>query len=253
MTENVLSREVALRVGLAARALPDVSARHLLEILVEKLGAPLTEEKLSHVTVTQLKTGLASPDGEEDTEHLDVVSIPNYKEAVRILWGEAADAGLPTPEPYAEGDMPGSLRVAIASNSAERMDGHFGSCLRFLVYQVSVDALKLIDLRSTHEADESDDRNAFRADLIKDCQVLYVVSIGGPAAAKVIKAGIYPMKLPEEAEARDVLGKLQGILAGHPPPWLAKITGAARQKLRFDADDDDEALEDEVLKENVGC
>lgn len=246
MTENVLTREVALRVGLAARALPDVSPRHLLEVLMEKLGSPLTEEKLSHVTVTQLKSGLVSPDGEEDTEHLGEVSIPHYKEAVRILWGEAVDAGLPEAEPYAEGDMPGSIRVAIASNVGERMDGHFGSCLRFLVYQVSPDAIRLVDLRSTHEADASDDRNAFRADLIKDCQVLYVVSIGGPAAAKVIKAGIYPMKLPEEAEAREVLAKLQGILAGKPPPWLAKIVGvSARQKLRFD--------EDAPLEEDVGC
>lgn len=246
MTTTVLSRELALRIGLAARALPDVSPRHLLEVLIEKLGSPLTEEKLSHVTVTQLKTGLVSPDGEEDTEHLDVVAIPNYKEAVRILWGEAVDAGLPVPEPYAEGDMPGSIRVAIASNTAERMDGHFGSCLRFLVYQVNQDTIRLIDLRPTHEADSSDDRNAFRADLIKDCQVLYVASIGGPAAAKVIKAGIYPMKLPEEAEAREVLGKLQTILGGHPPPWLAKIMGVSSfQKKRFD--------EDEPLEEDVGC
>jgi nitrogen fixation protein NifX len=243
MSENVLSREVALRVGLAARALPDISPRHLLEVLITKLGSPLTEEKLSHVTVTQLKTGLGSPDGEEDTEHLGAVSIPNYKEAVRILWGEASEEGLPAPEAYSEGDMPGSLRVAIASNAGERMDGHFGSCQRFLVYQVSQGEMRLIDLRSTLGADESDDRNQFRADLIKDCQVLYVVSIGGPAAAKVIKAGVYPMKLAEEAEAREVVAKLQTILADNPPPWLAKIMGkSAFEKRRFD---EDEPLEEE--------
>jgi nitrogen fixation protein NifX len=246
MTTNVLTRELALRVGLAARVLPDVSPRHLLEVLIDKLGSPLTEEKLGHVTVTQLKTGLGSPDGEEDTEHLGDVSIPNYKEAVRILWGEAVDAELPEPEPYAEGDMPGSIRVAIASNTTERMDGHFGSCLRFLVYQVSPKAIRLVDLRSTVKADESDDRNAFRADLISDCQVLYVVSIGGPAAAKVIKAGIYPMKLREEAGARELLAKLQAILAGSPPPWLAKIIGVpTRDRVRFDSD--------EPLEEEVGC
>jgi nitrogen fixation protein NifX len=237
MTTTVLARELALRIGLAARALPDVSARHLLDVLIEKLGSPLTAEKLSHVTVTQLKTGLGSPDGEEDTEHLGEVSIPHYKEAVRILWGEAADAGLPEPLAYTEGDMPGSVRVAIASNSAERMDGHFGSCLRFLVYQVSQNELRLVGVRSALGADESDDRNAFRAGLIKDCQVLYVVSIGGPAAAKVIKAGVYPMKRAEEAEARDVLADLQTILGGHPPPWLAKIIGvSARERVRFDSE-----------------
>ena len=237
MTENTLTREIALRIGLAARALPDVSPKHLLDVLMEKLGSPLTAEKLSHVTVTQLKSGLGSPDGEEDTEHLDVVAIPNYKEAVRILWGESVEADLPEPSAYAEGDMPGSIRVAIASNSAERMDGHFGSCLRFLVYQVGKDELRLVDIRSALEADDAEDRNAFRADLIKDCQVLYVVSIGGPAAAKVIRAGIYPMKLAEESDAHEVLAKLQTILAGHPPPWLAKIIGvSARERVRFDAE-----------------
>ncbi len=244
MTTSTITRELALRVGLAARALPDVSPRHLLEVLTDKLGSPLTEEKLSRVTVTQLKTGLGSPDGEEDTEHLGAVSIPNYKEAVRILWGEAADVGLPEPEAYSEGEMPGSIRASIASNSAERMDGHFGSCLRFLVYQVSQGGMRLIGVRSTHGADESEDRNQFRADLIKDCQILYVVSIGGPAAAKVIKSGVYPMKLPEEADARIVLAKLQAILAGHPPPWLAKLMGLAEmKKSRFD---DEEPIEEDV-------
>lgn len=246
MTATPIDREVALRIGLAARALPDISPRHLLEVLIDKLGMPLTGEKLREVTVTQLKSGLGSPDGEEDTEHLGALSIPDYKEAVRLLWGEAEEADFPVPEPYAEGDMPGSIQVAIASNTAERMDGHFGSCVRFLVYRVSRDAVRLIDLRSTRGADESDDRNAFRADLIRDCQVLYVVSIGGPAAAKVIRAGIYPMKLQEESEARDLLSRLQTILAGHPPPWLAKIIGqSARERARFDLD--------EPLEEDVGC
>lgn len=243
MTTPAIDREVALRVGLAARALPDISPRHLLDVLIDKLGQPLTSEKLTHVTVTQLKTGLGSPDGEEDTEHLGAMSIPDYKEAVRILWGETEDTWLPQPEPYAEGDLPGSIRVALASNRAERLDGHFGSCERFLIYQINRDAMRLIELRSTGDAHTADDRNAYRAALIKDCQVLYVVSIGGPAAAKVIRAGIYPIKLPQEAEARDVLAKLQGILGGHPPPWLAKITGVpAYDRSRFDAE---EAFEEE--------
>lgn len=235
--QEPLSRDLALRIGLAARVLPDVSPRQLLDLLLEKLGAPLTEEKLAQVTVTQLKTGFASPDGEEDTEHVETIAIPQYKEAVRILWGEADGGDLPRPQPYSEGDMPGSIRVAVASNVAEEADGHFGSCLRFLVYQINQDETRLIDLRSTLGADASDDRNAFRADLIKDCQILYIVSVGGPAAAKVVKAGIYPIKLNVEQPAREVIAKLQTVLAGSPPPWLAKIMGVAPEaRVRFQAD-----------------
>jgi nitrogen fixation protein NifX len=222
-----ISREAALRISLASRVLPDIGPRELLTVLIDKLGAPLTEDKLNHITVTQLKSGLASPDGEEDTEHLDTLTIPQYKEAVRILWGEVEDSTLPRPVPYREGDMPGSIRLALASNNGERMDGHFGSCLRFLVYQVAPAEARLIDVRSTLEADDSDDRNAFRAALIGDCQVMFVVSIGGPAAAKVIKAGIYPMKQNEEADAGEIIARFQAMLAGKPPPWLAKIMGLA--------------------------
>jgi len=233
-----ISREAALRISLASRVLPDIGPRELLTVLIDKLGTPLTEDKLNHITVTQLKTGLASPDGEEDTEHLDTLTIPHYKEAVRILWGEVEDSTLPRPVPYQEGDMPGSIRLALASNNGERMDGHFGSCLRFLVYQVAPTEARLIDVRSTLEAESSEDRNAFRAALIDDCQVMFVISIGGPAAAKVIKAGIYPMKQAEEAEASEIISRFQVMLGGKPPPWLAKIMGLAPQaRVRFDSDD----------------
>lgn len=244
-TQEPIAREIALRIGLAARVLPDTSPRRLLELLIEKLGLPLTEEKLGQVTVTQLKTGLASPDGEEDTEHVATVAIPQYKEAVRYLWGEmGAEDNLPPVEPYAEGDMPGSIRIALSSNDGEEVNGHFGSCQRFLVYQVDPRQARLIAIRSTLGADESEDRNQFRTDLIKDCQVLYVVSIGGPAAAKVIKAGLYPIKLNGEEPAREVIAKFQSVLAGSPPPWLAKIMGkAAEERVRFDRE---EAWEDEA-------
>jgi nitrogen fixation protein NifX len=242
MAAATLDREMALRIGLAARVLPDVSPKQLLDTLIKKLGYPLTEEKLAHVTVTLLKTGLGSPDGEEDTEHLGTVAIPHYKEAVRILWGEVDGlSDLPEPVPYRDGDLPGSIRVAVASNAAERLDGHFGSCLRFLVYQVSRDECRLIDLRSTVGADESDDRNAYRANLIKDCQILYVVSIGGPAAAKVVRAGIHPIRLSSETEARETIERLRDTLSEAPPPWLAKIMGkAAQERVRFDYGDEDD-------------
>jgi nitrogen fixation protein NifX len=124
--------------------------------------------------------------------------------------------------------MPNSIRVAVASNNEEELDGHFGSCLRFLVYQLSATDLKLIDARSTAKADESDDKNGYRLDLIKDCHVLYVVSIGGPAAAKVVQGGLYPMKVVGGGSARDILGKLQQAIATSPPPWVAKILGVSQ-------------------------
>ena len=132
--------------------------------------------------------------------------------------------------------MPESIRVAIASNSGALLNGHFGSCIRFLVYQLSKDAMRLIAIRSTVEADSADDRNLFRANLINDCQVMFVQSIGGPAAAKVIRADIYPIKVPDVISANEQLLEFQKVFLA-PPPWMAKILGkTAEERKRFSHD-----------------
>jgi nitrogen fixation protein NifX len=237
MNAQSISRDVALRIGLAARVLPGVDARQLLEVLKERLGFPLTEARLTKMTVTDLKTGLASLDGEEDSEDTGI-GMEYLKLAVRYLWGEeGVEPDLPEIQAYQDGDMPGSIRVAVGSNGADEIDGHYGSCPRFLVYQVSPDEVRLVDIRSTAGADQAEDKNAFRAEIIADCHVMYVQSIGGPAAAKVVRAGIYPMKMAEGGKAPEVLAKLQSVMGGTPPPWLAKIIGIpAEKRTKFSAE-----------------
>lgn len=229
-----IDRETALRIALAARALPETDLSTLIDVLNQRLSVPLTLEKLARITVTDLKAGIGSLDGEEDSENtdgMDRTGLEPIKLAVRILWGETTeDDTLPIPTAYADGDMPCSIRVAIASNSGSNLDGHFGSCLRYLVYQVSEDQHRLIDIRSAAEADYAEDKNLFRVNLIEDCQVLYIVSVGGPAAAKIICAGIYPMKMIEGGQADDVLQSLRQVIRNAPPPWLAKILGVGNQK-----------------------
>ena len=228
-----LSREIALRIALAARILPGVDVPTLIGILHEKVGQPLDDEKLKAITVTNLKTGIGSHDGEEDGEDIGI-GLDKIKLAVRYLWGEeVADEGLPEILAYKEGDLPESIRVAVASNNGEVLNGHFGSCIRFLVYQLSRNEMRLIDIRSTIEADNADDRNLFRANLIKDCHVMFVQSIGGPAAAKVIRADIYPIKVPDVIDAQDKLREFQSVFDA-PPPWLAKALGrSAEESKRF--------------------
>ncbi|MEL6979511.1 MAG: dinitrogenase iron-molybdenum cofactor N-terminal domain-containing protein [Pseudomonadota bacterium] len=231
MNEPSLPRELALRVALAARALPETSAASMLDILDGAVGLPLTVSKLDGLTLKSLRKAGGEP----------FLSVPadDLKTAIAFLKGRDGAVG-PECEPYAEGDMPGSLRVACASNSGELLDGHFGSCGFFLIYQVSPDEVRLIDRRDATigaEAAEDDpdvDKNALRAAVIADCQILYVVSIGGPPVAKVVRAGVHPIKRPGGGEARAIVGELRGVLAGSPPPWLAKILGAAPEaRARF--------------------
>lgn len=233
MTDAPFSNEVALRIGLAARVLPDLAVSDLIEALESLAGGRIDEAALARVTVTQLKASFGQShdiDGDEETEtEVRAAHMAAFKEAVRILWGETGEADkLPKTEPHRDGDMPDSIRVAVASNSDEQLNGHFGSCTRFLIYQVSASQLKLIDARPTLAADLSSDKNAVRVNMIKDCKVLYVVSAGGPAAAKVIKADIHLIQVAEGGAAREVASRLQPVLRGSPPPWLAKALGKTR-------------------------
>jgi len=224
-----MTREAALRIALAARELPGIEVRALVLALSEKLQLPLTETKLAAVTVEDLCEMLAGDHADEsctvgfDTERL--------KAAVRPLWGIGVEGSeLPLLDSYAAGDLPASIRVAVASNSGENLDGHFGSCERFLVYQVSPTALRLVAQRPTLAADQSEDRNVARAALIADCDIVYVQSIGGPAVAKVVRVGAHPVKMPKAAPAREILSHLQRSLLT-PPPWLAKVMGVQAASL----------------------
>ena len=235
MTATVITKTAALRIAQAARALADVNAGAFAAKLGDNLGLPITEEKLAKVTVADLKLILS---GEETVEpDVDSASI---KLAVRYLWGEAGDAdNLPPMDAYVDGEMPGSLRVAVASNTEENLDGHFGSCPRFLIYQVGRNDMRLIDARSTLIAEDAEDKNVARAELISDCQIVYVQSIGGPAAAKAVRANIHPVKVPDGGKARVTLQRLQAVLDA-PPPWLAKILGVEAKSLsRFNSSEED--------------
>jgi nitrogen fixation protein NifX len=221
-----ITKAAAFRITLAAKALAEVNLAAFTVKLAEKLGLPLTEEKLATLTVDDLKLVLS---GEETVEpDVDTASL---KLAVRFLWGENNDgSSVPKPEAYVDGELPGSLRVAVASNSADNLDGHFGSAPRFLIYQVGKDVIKLIDVRPTLIADDAEDKNVARSELINDCQIVYVQSIGGPAAAKVVRANVHPIKFPQPVPAREALARLQGTLES-PPPWLARIMGVKAKSL----------------------
>jgi nitrogen fixation protein NifX len=228
---HVLSEEIALRIGLAARALPDTDPARLLHVLADVVGLPPSVADLDALTVKQLK---AAADGE-----LADVDNASLKAALALLKGQGADVEPPPLEtPLTEAEAPaGSIHVACASNGGELLDGHFGSCRRFLVYQAAAGVQRLVAVRDIDTGAEVDDKNAHRAELIRDCHVLFVASIGGPAAAKVVKQDIHPLKFPQGGNAREQVAILAELLADKPPPWLAKIMGQdTDERVRFERD-----------------
>lgn len=220
-----LNRTTALRIALAAKQVPEVGVARLLEFLNRHAHAGMDEEGLRGITVAQMSAEFAGLPG---------LSRLAIKDAVRILWGEAEAGQVPEVE-ACFADRTGVIRVAVASNQGEMLDGHFGSCLRFLIYELNVLQVRLVEVRTTLESDLADDKNTFRAHLLRDCQVLYVSSIGGPAAAKVIRVGVHPVKVKQIQAARDVMEQLRQVMQVSPPPWLAKHMGQhAIDRVRFD-------------------
>jgi nitrogen fixation protein NifX len=225
-----ISRDVALRIALAAQALPGIETVQLLKVLDELVGLPPTPEALAKLTVKQFRNAAG--------DEFRSVSTDAIKQALGCLRGESGieiETDLPDVEPFDDIDMPGSIRVACASNSAEELNGHFGSCAHFLIYQVDACEIRLIDVRVADGPEARDDKNAYRAGLISDCQVLFVASIGGPAAAKVVKTGVHPIKHLSGGNARARVADLQTVLATAPPPWLAKVMGQDEEsRVRFE-------------------
>jgi nitrogen fixation protein NifX len=118
-----------------------------------------------------------------------------------------------------------NLQIAIASSDGHCIDGHFGSCEKFYIYKLDGEQIEYIELREA-EGGRGIEKNAFRAQIIKDCQLMFCASIGGPAAAKVINAGIHPLKSKDNPTILDQLAELQQrIIDGALPPWLSKMMG----------------------------
>jgi len=125
-----------------------------------------------------------------------------------------------------EGDktMENAIKVAFATKDMEEINAHFGGAKEFVVYNVSKDGFGLSEVIKTDTSDlEDDDKTEFRVRALKGINIMYVESIGGTAAAKVIRAGIHPMKVSEPTLIEDVLKSLVAMINGNPPPWVKRI------------------------------
>jgi len=140
-----------------------------------------------------------------------------------------------------------ALRVAIASRDGVSLNAHFGSAEKFIVYDVSstnhtfvetIEMREVSDESGDHKA-ESEDKNARKIALLSGCNIVFVLAIGGPVAAKVIQAKIHPIKIAEPETVESVIAKVQGLLASEPPPWLRKVLATAPSRSMQFLDDDE--------------
>ncbi len=120
--------------------------------------------------------------------------------------------------------MNNAMKVAFASKDMEEINAHFGGAKEFVVYNVSKEGFELCEVIKTDTTNlEDDDKTDFRVRALKGVSIMYSESIGGTAAAKVIRAGIHPMKVSEPTLIEDVLKSLVAMINGNPPPWVKQI------------------------------
>ena len=132
------------------------------------------------------------------------------------------------------------MKVAFATQDLKRVDAHFGWAKNISIYEVGPQGshiLEAVEFDGDLKEDGNEDKLAPKIEAIKDCAILYVAAIGGSGAARVVANNIHPMKVNQPEEISDLIGKLEVVLKGNPPPWLRKVM-AKGQERTFDFDDE---------------
>ncbi len=146
------------------------------------------------------------------------------------------------------------LRIAIASRDGRAVNAHFGSAKRFVVYDVAPNEARLVetiafddvsDESGTHTT-EGDDRNGMKIRALDGVQLLVVQAIGGPVAARVIRAKIHPIKLTDSEPVVVVIDKVRALLSGDTPPWLRRVINQGRSRSMDFLDEDEDEQDGEA-------
>ncbi|CCB66892.1 MULTISPECIES: nitrogen fixation protein NifX [unclassified Hyphomicrobium] len=125
------------------------------------------------------------------------------------------------------------MKVAFATQDLKRVDAHFGWAKNIAIYEISPEGhtfVEAIQFDGDLKEDGNEDKLAPKIEAIKDCAILYVAAIGGSGAARVVANNIHPMKVNQPEEISDLLGKLEDVLKGTPPPWLRKALSKGKER-----------------------
>lgn len=121
-------------------------------------------------------------------------------------------------------NMENSIKVAFATKDMETINAHFGGAKEFVVYNVSKEGFALEGVIKTETSELTGDaKTDFKVQALEGMNIMYCESIGGTAAAKVIRAGINPMKVQEPRKIEEVLKELIEMINTNPPPWIKRI------------------------------
>ncbi len=210
--KTLLESQVYWRLIALAQAVPEVGQSVLFDWVSGALQGPLSIAQMEKLTLEALQASAPA--------ELAGLSNARWQVLLECLQGQLPVHLDPKPA-VAEAD---ALRVAFSSNDGLTVNGHFGNCHLFFIYQVTEKGSQLIDIRHFVPDDTQED-NETRARLLHSCHLLFCEAIGGPAAARIIRHGIHPVKIKKDNRISTQLDALQELMQGQLPPWLAKALG----------------------------
>jgi nitrogen fixation protein NifX len=127
------------------------------------------------------------------------------------------------------------MKIAFTTNDKVHINAHFGSARKIDVYEIDKEGYKFLETLNFDgnlNEDGNEDKLLPKIEALHDCTIVYVSTIGGSAAARLIKQKITPIKArSEEQEVADVLNELVKTLNGNPPPWLRKALQQRSQSI----------------------
>lgn len=121
------------------------------------------------------------------------------------------------------------MRIAVATQDQKTVNAHFNGARTFMFYDVGPEGHTFLeavqfdnvsDQSGNHE--EGEDRLGTKIAALEGASLLFCRAIGGPAAARVVRAKVHPIKLPADEPITEVINRVSTMLKGNPPPWLRK-------------------------------
>jgi nitrogen fixation protein NifX len=132
------------------------------------------------------------------------------------------------------------MKVAFATEDLSHVDAHFGWAKNLAVYDLAPEGynfVEVIQFEGDLKEDGNEDKLGPKIDAIRDCAILYVAAIGGSGAARVVAAGVHPIKVSQPEPIAALLEKLVTVLKGTPPPWLRKAMLKGKER-EFDFEEE---------------
>ncbi|MFA7059898.1 MAG: NifB/NifX family molybdenum-iron cluster-binding protein [Pedobacter sp.] len=118
------------------------------------------------------------------------------------------------------------MKIAFASTDGKTINQRFVETNEFKIWEIGPDQASYNGDRSVISSSLlKDERNTARASAIADCPIVCSMDIGTRALARIVAQNAFHLKTGTETPITEIVGRLQAVLRGNPPPWMKKAMG----------------------------